>query len=176
MAIRNEYTLPNDTKLRVAGNNLEEVGVVLSAIGDRLQDLLERRLTGIDYVHLIEFGDKFVKYGETTSPWGNVLSSPICDGYREASPVVKVQITLTTLMGGRREGILEVFEARGVRTWVRFSPTPDAISKLAVFFQRRGRKAQYGKNCHCQVCQTVVLDDMLKPNRICEDCAFIVIN
>lgn len=176
MAIRNEYTLPNGSKLRVSGNDLKDIGIVLSAIGDRLQDLLERRLTGMDYVHLIDFDDRFVKFKTTVTPSGQEHRSPVCDNYRHSSPVIKVHITLCTLFGGRREGILEVHEANGARTWVRFAPHVEAISKLAVFFQRAGRKAQYGKNCHCQVCQTVVLDEVLKPNRICYDCAYIVIN
>lgn len=176
MAIRNEYTLPNGSKLRVAGNNLKEVGVVLSAIGDRLQDLLERRLTGLDFVHQISFDDKFVKFGETVMPSGNVTSSPICDGYRESSPVTKVQITICTLFGGTRKVIIEVFEARGARTWARMDADIDTLSKAAVFFQRRGRKAQYGKNCHCQVCQGPVLEEHLKPHRVCDACTYIVIN
>lgn len=83
---------------------------------------------------------------------------------------------IVTLFGGRRVVNIEVFEYNGARTWARMDADVDTVSKAAVFFQRRGRKAQYGKNCHCQVCQTAVLDDMLKPNRICEDCAYIVIN
>lgn len=172
MAIRNEYTLPNGSKLRVAGNNLKEIGVVLSAIGDRLQELLERRLVGLDYVHLIDLEGRFDLResldGKTYKFTGK--------RFRESSPVTKVQVMIVTLFGGRRVVNIEVFEYNGARTWARMDADVDTVSKAAVFFQRRGRKAQYGKNCHCQVCQTVVLDDMLKPNRICEDCAFIVIN
>lgn len=176
MAIRNEYTLPNGAKLRVAGNNLNDIGVVLSAVGDRLQDLLERKLTGLDYVHVVDFGKQFLEVPNVVQCKEAHHFESVKQHFRHSSPVTKVQITFCTLLGGRREGIIEVFEFNGARTWVRFSPTPDAVSKLAVFFQRRGRKAQYGKNCHCQVCQTVVLDDLLKPNRICEDCAYIAIN
>ncbi|QBZ70702.1 hypothetical protein pETSU_121 [Edwardsiella phage pEt-SU] len=176
MAIRNEYTLPNGTKLRVAGNDLKDIGVVLSAIGDRLQDLLERRLTGMDYVHQIDFGNQFLDTPNVVQCKEAHHFESVKKHFRNSSPVSKVQITLCTLFGGRREGILEVHEVDGARTWVRFSPHVETMSKLAVFFQRAGRKAQYGKNCHCQVCQAIVLDVFHKPHHICEECAYTVIN
>lgn len=176
MAIRNEYTLPNSTKLRVAGNDLKEVGEVLSAIGDRLQDLVERKLVNVDYVYGIDFGQRFIDLPREAYETGDFFDDALDKRYRNVSPVSRVQITFTTLIGGRREGVLEVIEAKGARCWVRFSPQIDFVSKLAVFFQQRGRKAQYGKNCHCQVCQNLVLDVFHKPHRICESCAYVVIN
>ena len=160
MAIRNEFTLPNGTKLRVAGNNVRDTGVVLAAIGSRLQNLLERKLTGIDYVYEIPLGHLFEDEGN----------------YNVASPVEKAQIVLTTLIGGRREGILTVFEKSGARCWICFAPHVETMSKLAVFFQRAGRKALYGKNCHCQVCQSIILEDHYKAHRLCENCVFVAVN
>ncbi len=176
MAIRNEYTLPNGSKLRVAGNNLKEVGVVLSAIGDRLQDLLERRLTGLDFVHQIDFDGKFALVPNVAQCKAAHHFESVKYRFRESSPVTKVQITICTLFGGTRKVIIEAFEHNGARTWARMDADIDTLSKAAVFFQRRGRKAQYGKNCHCQVCQGPVLEEHLKPHRVCDACTYIVIN
>uniref|UniRef100_A0AAU8L0V5 Uncharacterized protein n=1 Tax=Pantoea phage Survivor TaxID=3232176 RepID=A0AAU8L0V5_9CAUD len=172
MAIRNEYTLPNGSKLRVAGNNLKEVGVVLSAIGNRLQDLLERRLTGLDFVHQINFDGQF----DLRQDMDGKTYKYTGVRFRESSPVTKVQITICTLFGGTRKVIIEAFEYNGARTWTRMDADIDTLSKAAVFLQRRGRKAQYGKNCHCQVCQGPVLEEHLKPHRVCDACTYIVIN
>lgn len=176
MAQRLEYTLPNGSKLRVAGNNVSEIGEVLSAIGDRLQDLLERHLTGLDFVHTIDFGERFVKVPNKVQSKSAWLHETLHEYFRNSSPVIKVQLTFCTLFGGNRQGVIEVFEANGARTFCRVSMDVEELSKLAVFFQRRGRKAQYGKNCHCQVCQTPVIDEHFKPHRVCESCSYVVIN
>lgn len=176
MAIRNEYTLPNGSKLRVAGNNLKDIGVVLSAVGDRLQELLEHKLTGMDYVHIVDFGKQFIEVPNVVQCKEAHHFESVKQHFRHSSPVTKVHVTFYTLANGGRAGTLDVFEVNGARTWVRFPADIDSVSKLAVFLQRRGRKAQTGKNCHCQVCQTVVTNHLLVPNRVCEGCMYIVIN
>lgn len=172
MAQRLEYTLPNGSKLRVAGNNVSEIGEVLSAIGDRLQDLLERHLTGLDFVHRIDFNGRF----DLRQHMDGKTYKYTCPKFRDASPVIKVQLTFCTMFGGDRKVIIEAFEYNGARTWARMDADIETLSKAAVFFQRRGRRAQYGKNCHCQVCQTPVIDEHFKPHRVCESCSYVVIN